>query len=185
MRFAPIVSVAVIVSGLAGNDAFGQAKASSMELAGGKLALKAPAGWAAKQPQSSIIEYEYAIPAAKGDSIDGRLIVMAAGGGVDANIERWYTQFSQPDGGSTRDRAKVKKLSVAGEEVHLVDLSGTYKDQRGPAAPAVERPKYRMLAAIIATKGAGNYFIKFYGPERTIAEQESAFVKMIESLERK
>ena len=58
----------------------------------------------------------------------------------------------------------MKKIKVAGEEVHLVDLSGTFKDQRGPMAPAVERPKYRMLAAIIAAEPAGNYFIKFYGP---------------------
>jgi hypothetical protein len=161
----------------------GQEKA--MALAGGKLSLKPGANWVAKQPQSSIIEYEYSVPAAKEDTTDGRVTVMAAGGGVQANIDRWYGQFTQPDGGSTRDRAKVKKLSVAGEEVHLVDLSGTYKDQRGPAAPAVERPKYRMLAAIIATKNAGNYFIKFYGPERTVTEHEGAFVKMIEGLEHK
>jgi hypothetical protein len=157
----------------------------TMSLANGKLQLKAPQGWVHKQPQSSIVEYEYAVPAAKDDPVDGRMTVMAAGGGVEANIERWYGQFTQPDGGSTRDRAKVKKLAVAGQDIHLVDISGTYKDQRGPMAPAVERPKYRMLAAIVATKGLGNYFIKFYGPQRTVADNEAAFVKMIEGLERK
>ena len=110
---------------------------------------------------------------------------MSAGGGVDANIERWYGQFTQPDGASTRDRAKVKKIKVGGEEIHLVDLSGTYKDQRGPMAPAVQREKYRMLAAIIPTKNAGTYYLKLYGPERTIADSEKAFVTMIEGLERK
>ena len=110
---------------------------------------------------------------------------MAAGGSVEANIDRWYGQFTQPDGGNTRDRAKVQKIKVGGEEIHLVDLSGTFKDQRGPMAPAVERPKYRMLAAIIATKNAGSYFIKFYGPERTVADNEKAFVGMIEGLQHK
>ncbi len=158
---------------------------SAMSLADGKIQLKAPEGWVHKQPQSSIVEYEFAVPAAKDDPADGRMTVMAAGGGIEANVDRWYGQFTQPDGGTTRDRAKVKKLSVAGQDVHLVDISGTYKDQRGPMAPAVERPKYRMLAAIIATKGSGNYFIKFYGPQRTVADNEAAFVKMIEGLERK
>ena len=74
---------------------------------------------------------------------------------------------------------------MAGEDVHLVDISGTFKDQRGPAAPAVERPKYRMLAAIVATKSAGQYFIKFYGPERTVTEHEKGFLSMIDGMERK
>jgi hypothetical protein len=161
-----------------------QENPSTMVLGGGKLRLKAPATWKRKQPQTSIVEHEFAIPASKGDSADGRLTVMAAGGGVEANIDRWYGQFTQPDGASTRDRAKTKKLKVAGEDVHLVDISGTFKDQRGPAAPAVERPKFRMLAAIIAAK-SGNYFIKFYGPERTVADNEKAFQTMIDGLEQK
>lgn len=163
----------------------GQHNPTPLNLAGGKLQLKAPATWTRKQPQTAIVEHEFAIGASKGDSADGRLTVMTAGGGVDANIDRWFGQFTQPDGGSTRDRAKIKKLKIAGEDVHLVDLSGTFKDQRGPVAPAVERPKYRMLGAIIATKSLGNYFIKFYGPERTVADNEKAFVTMIEGLERK
>ena len=116
---------------------------------------------------------------------EGRVTIMGAGGAIDANIDRWYSQFSQPDGGSTKERAKVKKIKVAGEEVHLVDLSGTYKDQRGPMAPAVERPKYRMLAAIITAGPLGNYFVKFYGPQKTVTDHEKAFLTMIEGLERK
>jgi len=166
-------------------QAFSQENPAKISLADGKLLLKAPGTWVRKAPQSSIIEHEFAIPPAKGDAAEGRMTVMAAGGGIDANIDRWYGQVTQPDGGSTRDRAKVKKVQAAGEDVHLVDISGTFKDQRGPVAPAVERPKYRMLAAIITTKTMGNYFIKFYGPEHTVADNEKAFVSMIEGLERK
>jgi hypothetical protein len=165
--------------------ALAQENPAVMKLAGGKLQLTAPESWVRKRPQTAIVEHEFSIPAAKDDKAEGRLTVMAAGGGVEANIDRWYGQFSQPDGGNTRDRAKVQKIKVGGEEIHLVDLSGTFKDQRGPMAPAVERPKYRMLAAIIPTKNAGTYFIKFYGPERTVADNEKAFVSMIEGLEHK
>ena len=162
-----------------------QENPAQIDLGGGKFELKAPATWVRKQPQTRIVEHEFAIPAAEGDKTDGRLTVMGAGGSVEANIDRWYAQFTQPDGGSTRERAKVKQINAAGQDVHLVDVSGTFKDQRGPVAPAVERPKYRMLAAIVATKDQGNYFIKLYGPERTIADNEKAFVAMIEGLQQK
>jgi hypothetical protein len=63
-------------------------------------------------------------------------------------------------------------------------MAGTYKDQRGPFAPAVNRKDYRMLAAIIETD-EGNLFLKFYGPKRTIAEHEKAFRKMVEEMKGK
>jgi hypothetical protein len=160
-----------------------QENPAKVTFAGGKLQLTAPATWTRKQPQ--FVEHEFAVPASKGDPADGRMTLMSAGGGVDANIERWFGQFTQPDGGSTKQRAKVKKTKVAGQDVHLVDIAGTFRDQRGPVAPAVERPKYRMLAAIIETKSAGDIFIKFYGPEKTVAENEKAFINMIESLQQK
>jgi hypothetical protein len=178
---AALVSL-FVVAGTYGVAA-AQEKAGRIEFAGGKLMLKAPDTWMRKP--ATFVEHEFAVPASKGDASDGRMTLMGAGGGVEANIDRWFGQFSQPDGGSTRDRAKVKKIKAGGQDVHLVDISGTFKDQRGPAAPAVERPKYRMLAAIVATKSLGNYFIKFYGPERTVADNEKAFVTMIEGLEQK
>ena len=156
----------------------------TIAIADGKLKLQAPASWKRKKPQSAIVEHEFAVPASAGDSPDGRVTVMGAGGSVEANVDRWIGQFTQPDGGSTKQRAKTKKIKAAGEEVHMVDISGTFKDQLGPFAPAVERPKYRMLSAIITTKKSGNYFVKFYGPERTVAENEKAFVTMIEGMTR-
>jgi hypothetical protein len=180
--FCRAIAACVLVST---TMAVGADNPAVMSLAGGKLQLTAPADWVRKQPQSSIVEHEFAVKASDGDTADGRVTVMSAGGGIEANIDRWYGQFTQPDGGSTRDRAKLKQIKVAGEEVHLVDMSGTFKDQRGPAAPAVERPKYRMLAAIIPIRSQGTYFVKFYGPQRTVSDHEKAFLTMIEGLEHK
>ncbi|HEX5444854.1 MAG TPA: hypothetical protein VFW87_13540, partial [Pirellulales bacterium] len=105
------------------------------------------------------------------------------------NIKRWYGQFRQPDGGSTADQAKVEQKTVAGQDVTLVDVSGTYLDKPGgpfAGGKTVEREDYRMLAAIIETtqkgKKTGNYFIKLIGPRKTIAENQKAFDAMIESL---
>jgi hypothetical protein len=150
-----------------------------MEL--GKLRLVAPENWQRKEPSVRIIAYEFAAPAAKGDDTPGRMTVMAAGGSIEANIQRWYDQFTQPDGESTAKRAKTQKKKIGDHTVHIVDISGTYKDQRGPFAPAVNRDGYRMLGVIIEAPDA-NYFVKFYGPARTVAEHERAFLAMIEGL---
>jgi len=173
------------LGGLAPIEAAAQENPALIALAEGKLRLKAPESWLRKKPQSMIVEHEFAAPAAEGDTTDGRLTIMAAGGSVEANIDRWISQFSQPDGGDTKQHSKTKKIQVAGEDVYVVDISGTFRDQRGPGAPAVERPKYRMLAAIIATKSLGNHFVKFYGPEQTVAKHEKGFQTMIEGLEKK
>jgi len=166
-------------------------KPTVVKLAGGKLSLSAPGQWTSRQPRVSIIDYEFAIPAAEGDKIDGRLTIMRASGGVDANIQRWFGQFTQPDAKkTTKEAAKVSKSTIAGQVVHQVDVSGTYNDQRGPFVPGVKRENYRMLAAIIeaAEKQGdrdvplGTYFIKFYGPRKTVDANAKAFAEMINSL---
>src|SRR5688500_16404032 len=73
----------------------------------GKHQITAPGAWKQQQPKSSIVQYEFASPAVEGDKTDGRMTVMAAGGSIDANVERWYGQFTQPDGSSTKERAKT------------------------------------------------------------------------------
>jgi hypothetical protein len=158
------------------------AKPTTVSLADGKLQLQAPGDWVKKQPQSRIIEVEFAVPKAEGDSEDGRLTIMQAGGSVEDNISRWIGQFAQPDGKSTRERAVISEEEVAGQTVHLVDISGNYSDSRGPFAPAVERKDYRMLAAIVVTKDHGQQFVKFYGPRKTVAAHEKAFQTFVKSL---
>jgi len=151
----------------------------------GVIKMQAPAQWARKQPASKIVVYEFGAPAAKDDSSDGRCTFMQAGGGVEANIDRWIGQFSQPDKTSTKDKAKISKKQVQGMEIHYVQLSGTFKDQpRGPFGPTVDRENYTMLGAIVVTPQA-EFFVKFYGPNRTIAEHQRAFEEMLDGLQKK
>ena len=71
---------------------------------------------------------------------------------------------------------------IGGQIVHLVDISGTFREQLGPFAPATVREEYRMLAAIIKTDKQGQYFVKYYGPAATVAAGEDAFMKMLGTL---
>jgi hypothetical protein len=158
------------------------AESRKIALADGKIELIAPEKWQKKQPRTRIVEFEFAAPAVMDDKIDGRLTIMGAAGGVDANIERWIGQFTQPGGKSTKDVMKSEDLEAGGAKIRLVDLKGTYKDQAGPFAPAELRENYRMLGAIVITEGLGHYFLKFYGPEKTISENEAAFREMLGTL---
>ena len=143
----------------------------------GQITMKAPPGWMKQEPRVRMIEAEFSIPAVEGDAIEGRCTVMAAGGTVQANIDRWVAQFTKTH------RNRTEKKDIAGQEVHLVDLAGTYKDQRGPFAPAELREDYRVLGAIIVTQNRGQYFVKFYGPQATVSAHEKAFREMLNSLQ--
>jgi len=154
-------------------------------IADGGFSLSAPEGWQRVRPKSGIVETEFAIPGADAEAAAGRMTVMGAGGSVADNINRWYGQFSQPDGAATKDRATMKTLKVAGCDVTLVDIAGTYKDMPGgpfAGGASIERPDYRMLAAIVETPRGSREFLKFYGPAATVGAHADGFRAMVEGM---
>ena len=158
--------------------------AETLSLAEGKLTLVAPAGWVKKEPKfRGIALYEFGVPKTEGDAEDGRATVGVAGGDLAANQQRWLGQFTQADGSATADRAKRREKDVAGSKVHILDVSGTYSVP--PFAGGGKFPNYRMLAAIVVTPQHGNWYVRVYGPEKTIAAQAAEFEKMIDSLQAK
>jgi hypothetical protein len=186
LLFVPFLSCLLPSCEAARAQAVAAADARAFTIANGAFSLEAPAGWKRVQPKSGIVETEFAIPS-EGELPPGRMTVMGAGGSVQANIDRWYGQFAQPDGGATKDKATTKTLKLAGCTVTLVDVSGTYKDMPGgpfAGGQAVERPDYRMLAAIVETPGKeqGSHFLKFYGPGPTVAKHADGFRKMVEGM---
>ena len=157
------------------------AAAESLSLSDGKVTLTAPTGWVKKEPKfRGIALYEFAVPKAEGDAADGRVTVGQAGGDIEANQQRWLGQFAQPDGSKTADRAKHRVKDVAGAKVHLLDVSGTYVAP--PFSGGGKFPDYRMLAAIVVTPKHGSWYVRLYGPEKTIAQQVADFDKMMDGL---
>lgn len=193
LRMSVLVAMSALLAAATAHPASAQPAATAADtvftIGDGALSLEAPAGWKRVQPKSGIVETEFAIPSeAAGDDTappaPGRMTVMGAGGSVEANIERWCGQFAQPDGSSTTDKASTKKLKIAGREVTLVDIAGTYKDSPGgpfAGGKTIDRPGYRMLAAIVEGPD-GNYFLKFYGPAATVERHADGFRKMIEGM---
>ena len=151
---------------------------------GKRFKVTIPQHWVSKIPAVPFIEHEFAVPSTLEGEPDARITFMTAGGGVKANIERWVRQFRLSPGQDESNAVVQKQLETIGQKVHIVDVSGTYLEPVGPTMERViERTGYRMLGAIIECNDGFLYFVKFYGPEKTVAENESAFHAMIDSLQ--
>src|SRR5687768_10762922 len=84
----------------------------------GKFQMKAPAEWTRQEPKfPQIVTYEFSAKAVEGDKLPGRMTVGVLGGGVQSNLDRWIGQFTQTDGKSSKDKAKIEKKTIAGQEV--------------------------------------------------------------------
>ena len=161
-------------------------KPMTVSVAKGNIQFKADGNWKKVKPRSNMLEFEIKVPRVAGDKADGRLTIMGAGGSIEQNIVRWRGQFTQPDGSDTKDHTKVKEETYGGQKVTLVDITGSYVDTPGgpfAGGPKIERTDYRMLAAIIQTENDGNYFVKLYGPKKTIDKNDKRFQEMIKSVQ--
>lgn len=161
------------------------APASDRQKVLGPFTLDVPSGWLEQTPRSRMRRAQFALPRAGGDSEDGELTVfyfgMGQGGSTDANISRWIGQVGQPDGSSSRDKAKIRQSQVSGFRMTEVDVSGTLKASNMPGAP--QRPAragYRLLGAVLEGP-QGPWFFKLVGPEKTISRWADSFRQFIAS----
>ena len=153
----------------------------------GNLTFTAPSDWVSEKATSSMRVAQYKLPKVAGDEDDGSLVIyyfgQGQGGTAAANIDRWVNQMQQPDGGSSKDRAKQNTQTINGLKVETVDISGTYTAEMAPGSGTFNnKPNFRMRAAVVETP-KGSYFIKLVGPEKTINNQDQPFATFLKSLE--
>ena len=157
---------------------------------GGRHSLKGvsailPEGWQQSPPSSSMRVAEYLLPGEAYKAADAGLAVFYfgrnQGGGLEANIERWYGQFSQPDGGSTKERSSRSEREVNGMPVTLVDIKGTF-NSGGMGGGQGAQEGYRMLGAIVQSP-AGSFFFKLTGPEATVEGWAASFYQYLDSIQ--
>jgi hypothetical protein len=130
---------------------------------------------------------QYKLPRAQGDSDDAQLVLYyfgaGQGGSVEANLDRWMNQMIQPDGSSSKAKAKTETMTVKGLKVTLLDVTGTYNAEMSPGSGTRHNSTgYRMRAAVVETP-KGPYFAKLVGPENTIARWDGEFKSYIGSFE--
>ena len=194
-----LLSCVVVVIGLVSSPGSAQekdkkekpeAKTQTVALAA-DLTAQAPAEWKAQEPKSQIRTHEYVLPSPEKDVADGILFVThfgkGGGGGLEANLQRWYGMVEQPDGSSTEKAAKkVEIKDVAGGKVVWLDMSGTYLDRPTPMSQQVtRRAKYRVFAAMIDAGQEGPYWVRAYGPESVMKANRDGFERFLKSIAKK
>lgn len=144
-----------------------------------------PENWEV-QAQRQMRVATYATPAAEGDEDKGEVAIFYfgpdEGGSVEANVNRWFGQFDQPDGRPTSEVTSRESTVVNSIPVTIVRTTGTYNAAAGPMAPREDiRPGYKLIGAI-AEGPEGAVFYKFTGPEATVQKAEQEFYQLIESI---
>ena len=154
-------------------------KKSVDELPSGTLTYQAPDNWIEETLSSAMRQAQFRLPG-ESTELDAELAVFffeGSGGSVEANLNRWYGQFNQPDGRPSNEVATTEKRRVQRLSVTIASLTGTFVSSMGGmgmGGPVTERPNYAMLAAIVETK-EGSWFFKATGPELTVAKHRSEF----------
>lgn len=169
-------------------DSKAEAKSVKIELAGGKIALQSPDDWKKVEPRfPQMTAYEFNYPAdAKPGEAPVRVTVMQSGGGLQGNLDRWYSQFTQPDGKATKDVTKTESFDVSGQKVHLIKITGTYSGGMQPGGKPPQKKENHMLqSGVIETKDSGTFFITMTGPIADVEKLSDGFLKMLKGLEAK
>ncbi len=150
------------------------------------LKFDAPKDWVTKPASSTMRVAEFGLPKVAGDTEDATLTIFffgaTQGGNVQANIDRWIGQMSQPDGRQSKDVAKTSTLTSHGLKISMVDVTGTYVAEMSPGSTEhFNKPNFRQRAGYIDTPG-GPYFVKLVGPEKTVAKWNDSFDAFLKTL---
>ncbi len=157
---------------------FAETPASTPTAAGG-ITWKIPAKWTLEAERPMRVA-TYAIPAASGDAEGAECAAFYfgadQGGDVQANIDRWATQFENPTG-PTQTTSEV-----AGMKVTNVVITGAYLAPGGPMMQSQgKKDHYKLLGAIVEAP-KGRVFFKFTGPEKTIDAAKGEFESLLSSI---
>ncbi len=143
---------------------------------------KLPASWIEEKPSSSMRLAQYRIPGS-GNNSNANLILFyfgqGQGGSAKANIARWQSQFSNPEGGHVEPMIDV--MDVNGIPVTVVELRGDYARGVGMGPVGTAVPDQILLASIIES-ARGNIYIQLHGPAATVALHREAYMQFIRTI---
>jgi hypothetical protein len=148
----------------------------------GQLQAKVPQNWKRENPSSSMRIAQFILP---GNNGVGELVVFSGiGGTIDANLQRWYTQFKSESGRPISEIAETIHDQVKGMDITFSYVEGTYiKSSMGMGGQKTEMPNYALLAAIVSAPD-GLYYFKGTGPKSIMDSQKELFQQFIRSIEK-
>ncbi|CRI64787.1 conserved exported hypothetical protein [Thiocapsa sp. KS1] len=144
-----------------------------------------PDAWVAETPKSEMRKLQYKVPASGGAGGDGAEFVVyffgpGQGGTLEANIERWQSQFQGPDGAPVEPT--VTQIGTETVPATLVELRGSYGRSVG-MGPGDDVQTDRMLLAGVIETPQGNLFPQMHGPAELVAAQREGFVAFVKGIQ--
>jgi hypothetical protein len=179
MRRALVVQLVVALTALPAG-----AQTVRSEAAG--LRFSVPSVWTRVPAPSDMRAAQFKVPHADSDAEDGELVLFyfgkGQGGSPEQNVERWTSQFTRSDGKPAKDGAVVTIRTVNGLKQTSVDVAGTYKPMAMGGSGGVDKPGWRLLAAVVEGPG-GPWFWRLTGPENTVGAAKPQLDALLASLE--
>ncbi len=164
-------------------------ESASRRLAFDRLEFVVPSTWIVEQPTSSMRKAQLRLPGGPAGG-DAELVIYnfgttpEAGGSVEANFDRWCSQFVQADGRDSMDVAARRESQLSGMAVHTIGISGRYVAAVRPGNPEKhDKPDHRMLGSVIISP-EGKYFLKLLGPSSTVEKHAARYEEFLRSLKR-
>jgi hypothetical protein len=153
----------------------------------GPFTFAPPKEWTVKPTTSSMRAAQFEISGKAGEEAELVVYYFGAGGagGVEANLDRWFGQFSQADGKPTKDVAKVEQTKIAGQDATVVTVTGRYQTTQMPGGPPpVDMADGALIGAIVASP-SGPYYFKLTGRKKTVDANAARFKALLASMKLK
>lgn len=146
--------------------------AEPMEFKVGEFTFQRPEGWEWIAPSSGMRKAQLNVPGRNGKVAEVTFFHFGAGqgGGVQANVARWFGQFQNA---KTSQHEEI----IGKTRVVFVEAAGTFLSGM-PGGPATPQENYALRGAILESEG-GDVFVKMTGPADIIQTAEANFFAMI------
>ena len=139
-----------------------------------------PRSWQTVKPSSSMRLAQFRLPGEKAAEVIVFYFGAGQGGGAQANIARWVSQF-KPVNGKPVQPSVDNMTTAGGFEVTWVEIQGDYA--RGVGVGPIGDYKFdQMLIAAITETPRGNLYIQFHGDRDTILEHRDEFSQFVMTL---
>jgi len=138
-----------------------------------------PAGWETVETTSQMRKAQFKVSDANAkEPAEVIFFYFGAGngGGVQANVDRWFGQFKEP---KDQIKGKTEEATISGHKVTFVQAEGAYVSGM-PGGATSPKPDYALAGAILES-ALGNVFVRMTGPRELVKKTFPAFKKMIES----
>lgn len=143
----------------------------------GAFTFERPADWKWIVPTSAMRKAQLAVPGTEGEAeITFFHFGVGQGGGVEANVNRWFGQFQNAE-------TKQRKEVIGTTPVTLVEAAGIFLSGM-PGSEPIPRSNYALRGAILESD-TGDVFVKMTGPASTIAQAEKLFADFIAAAAKK